>query len=63
MTPNSRVDRGGSLPEVGAFEEEQILNVKMSEVGVKVKMFSGKLNSLAVKTSQENVEEAKIELQ
>ena len=63
MTPNSRVDRGGAHAEVGAFEEEQILSVKMSKVGVKVKMFSGKLNSLAVKTSQVNVEEAKTELQ
>lgn len=43
--------------------EEQILSVKISKVGVKVKMFRGKLNSLAVKTSQKNVEEAKTELQ
>lgn len=63
MTPNSRVHRDGALPEVGAFVEEQILSVKISKVGVKVKMFRGKLNSLAVKTSQKNVEEAKTELQ
>lgn len=44
MTPNSRVGSGGALPEVGAFEKKQTLRMKMSKVGVKVKMFNGKLN-------------------
>lgn len=44
------------LPEMGTFEEEQILSVKVSEVRVKMKISSDELNPLAVKISQGNVE-------
>ena len=46
-TPNNEVDGGGTHPETGTLEEEQVLCEEMSEVGVKVKMSSGELNPLA----------------
>lgn len=41
MTPNNRVWEAGALPEMGTLEEEHVLSVMMSEVGVKMKMSGG----------------------
>lgn len=67
-TPNNKVGGSDALPEMGTWEEEHVLCVKMSEVGVKVKMPSGTGGSWIhwwSQIAQENIEEgnAKIELQ
>lgn len=67
-TPNNKVGRSDALPEMGMWEEEHVLCVKMSEVGVRVKIRSGTGGSWIhwwSQIAQENIEEAdeKIELQ
>ena len=67
-TPNNKVGGSDALPEMGTREEEHVLCVTMSEVGVKVKVLSGAGGSWIhwwSQIAQENIEEgdAKTELQ